>query len=64
MLLKNGSLLPGHVVHDSQGAVVKTVTLYSGFVVILGVPYITANIYRKSRNLPNTDKRKYSIDLR
>ena len=30
----------------------------------LGVPYITANIYCKSRNLPNTDLRIYSIDLR
>ena len=28
------------------------------------VPYITANIYCKSRNLPNTDTRNYSIDLR
>ena len=31
---------------------------------ILGVPYITANIYCKSRNLPHTDIRIYSIDLR
>ena len=27
------------------------------------VSYITANIYCKSRNLPNTDVRSYSIDL-
>ena len=32
--------------------------------IILSVPYITANMYCKSRNLPNTDKRNYSIDLR
>ena len=31
---------------------------------VLGVPYITANIYCKSRNLPNTDIRIYSLDLR
>ena len=31
---------------------------------MLGVPYIIANIYCKSRNLPNTDRRNYSIDLR
>ena len=31
---------------------------------ILSVPYITANIDCKSRNLPNTDTRNYSIDLR
>ena len=27
------------------------------------VPYITANLYCKSRNLPSTDVRNYSIDL-
>ena len=31
---------------------------------ILGDPEITANIYCKSRNLPNTDTRSYSTDLR
>ena len=31
---------------------------------VLGVQYISTNIYCKSRNLPNTDKRNYSIDLR
>ena len=31
---------------------------------LLGVPYITANIYSKARNLPNSDIRNYSIDLR
>ena len=30
---------------------------------ILGVSYISANIYCKSRNLPNTDAHNYSIDL-
>ena len=33
-------------------------------VILLGVPYITANMYCKSRNLPHTDIRIYSIDLR
>ena len=31
---------------------------------MLGVPYITANIYCKSRNLPNTDTHNHSTDLR
>ena len=31
---------------------------------LLGVPYITVNIYCKSRNLPNTDIHNYSIYLR
>ena len=26
--------------------------------------YISANLYRKSPNLPNTDVRNYSLDLR
>ena len=30
---------------------------------VLGVPYISANIYCKSRNLPNTDIHYYSIDF-
>ena len=30
---------------------------------ILHVSYITANIYCKLHNLPNTDVRNYSIDL-
>ena len=34
------------------------------FIEILGGPYITANAYCKSRNLPNTDIGIYSIDLR
>ena len=32
--------------------------------IILRVSNITANLYHKSRNLPNTDVRNYSIDLR
>ena len=32
--------------------------------VLQSVSYITANIYCKSRNLANTDKRNYSLDLR
>ena len=28
------------------------------------VSYVTTNLYCKSRNLPNTDVRNYSIDLR
>ena len=31
--------------------------------VLQSVPYITVNIYRVSRNLPNTDIRNYIIDL-
>ena len=31
---------------------------------ILGDPEVTANIYCKSRNLPNTDTKNYSTDLR
>ena len=31
---------------------------------ILRVSLVTANIYCKLRNLPNTDVRNYSIDLR
>ena len=34
------------------------------YIHILGVPYISANINCKSRNLPNTDMRNYSTDLR
>ena len=30
---------------------------------ILGDPEVTANIYCKSRNLPNTDTQNYSTDL-
>ena len=37
---------------------------YSINTMVLGVPYITANIYCKSRNLPNIDIRYYSIDVR
>ena len=31
---------------------------------LLGDPEVTKNIYCKSRNLPNTDTKKYSTDLR
>ena len=31
---------------------------------VQSVPYTTANIYCKSRNLPTTDTHNYSIDLR
>ena len=31
---------------------------------VLGVPYITPNIYCKSCNLTNTDIQNYSIDIR
>ena len=31
---------------------------------LLGDPEVTANIYCKSRNLPNTDTQIYSTDLR
>ena len=31
---------------------------------ILSVPYVSANLYWKSRNLPNTDLHYYSTDLR
>ena len=31
---------------------------------LLGDPEVTANIYCKSRNLPNTDTQNYSTDLR
>ena len=31
---------------------------------ILGDPEVNANIYCKSRNLPNTDTQNYSTDLR
>ena len=31
---------------------------------ILGDPEVTANIYCKSRNLPNTDTQNYGTDLR
>ena len=31
---------------------------------ILGDPEVTANIYCKSRNLPNADTQNYSTDLR
>ena len=34
------------------------------FTFLLGVPYISANICCKSRNLPNTDIHNYSTDLR
>ena len=33
-------------------------------VTLLGDPEVTANIYCKSRNLPETDKQSYSADLR
>ena len=31
---------------------------------LLGEPEVTANIYCKSSNLPNTDTQNYSTDLR
>ena len=31
---------------------------------VMGDPEVTANIYCKSRNLPNTDTQNYSTDLR
>ena len=31
---------------------------------VLGDPEVTANIYCKSRSLPNTDTQNYSTDLR
>ena len=34
------------------------------FSVLLGDPEVTANIYCKSRNLPNTDTQNYSTELR
>ena len=34
------------------------------FYVIVGDPEVTANIYCKSCNLPNTDTQNYSTDLR
>ena len=34
------------------------------FLYVLGDPEVTANIYRKSRNLPKTDTQNYSTDLR
>ena len=38
---------------------------YKGFLYqLLGDPEVTANIYCKSRNLPNTDTQNYSTDLR
>ena len=33
------------------------------YIYILGDPEVTANMYRKSRNLPNTDTQNYSTDL-
>ena len=33
------------------------------FIHVLGDPEVTANIYFKSRNLPNTDTQKHSTDL-
>ena len=38
--------------------------LLMAFVKILGDPEVTANVYCKSRNLPNTDTQNYSTDLR
>ena len=35
----------------------------SNSIVFLGDPEVTANIYYKSRNLPNTDTQNYSKDL-
>ena len=46
---------------------IKLINLVLDFILIFhithSVSYITANIYFKSRNLPNTDVRNYSIDL-
>ena len=33
-------------------------------IVLLGDPEVTANVFCKSRNLPNTDTQNYSTDLR
>ena len=41
----------------------RITALVSGGDIQIG-SYITANIYCKSRNLPKTDVRNYSIDLR
>ena len=40
------------------------VLLLEGNSEILGNSEVTANIYYKSRNLPNTDTQNYSTDLR
>ena len=37
---------------------------FEAVVPILGDPEVTANMYFKSRNLPNTDTQNYSKDLR
>ena len=36
----------------------------NGVLQVLGDPKVTANIYCKSRNLPNTGTQNYSTDLR
>ena len=40
------------------------VVFFSPFNLVLGDPEVTANIYCKSRNLPNTDTQNHSTDLR
>ena len=69
---------PGHLIYKWQLNIQKTqISMATGITpsdtvcpsssvpfYILGDPEVTANIYYKSRNLPNTDTQNYSTDLR
>ena len=59
---EEGARLPEESAQDCQP--VHGPRCSSEFSRVLGVPYISANIYCKSRNLPNTDIHNYSKDLR
>ena len=50
--------------NDGRVMSLKFYQHHGGQYQVRGVSYITANIYCKSRNLPNTDIQNYSIDLR
>ena len=52
---------PRQIMNNIHG---KIVIFPVQIVIVLGDPEVTANIYCKSRNLPNTDTQNYSTDLR
>ena len=59
-LLEPGMRIRANFIRSSREE--KTGSVYS--IDLLGDPEVTANIYCKSRNLPNTDTQNYSTDLR
>ena len=53
-----------NVVSDNINGDITYICLNISNLELLGDPEVTANIYCKSCNLPNTDTQKHSTDLR